>query len=110
MFSPFAFSLPGGPEWILIFLVVLLLFGAKRLPDLARGMARSLTEFRKAKEEFDQELHSAKSDVSLDKNKSKQPASEQAAPQSIEDESVEHGPEDDPHHTDTADETHSSKA
>ena len=65
----FAFSLPGGPEWILIFLVVLLLFGAKRLPDLARGLARSLTEFRKAKEEFDHELASAKKEVHIDEHK-----------------------------------------
>jgi len=109
MFSPLAFSVPGGPEWILIFLVVLLLFGAKRLPDLARGMARSLTEFRKAKEEFDQELHSAKSDVSVDKSKG-QPASQKATTQPIAEESVEHGSEEDPHHVESADETHSSKA
>ncbi len=65
MSSLLAFTLPGGPEWILIFLVVLLLFGAKKLPDLARGLARSLTEFRKAKDEFDQELAASKSSVSL---------------------------------------------
>jgi len=69
MTSLLAFSLPGGPEWILIFLVVLLLFGAKKLPDLARGLARSLTEFRKAKDEFDQELASAKADTSLESPK-----------------------------------------
>ncbi|MGK0186569.1 MAG: sec-independent protein translocase protein TatA [Verrucomicrobiales bacterium] len=46
----------GGPEILLIVLVVLLLFGAKKLPDLARGMGRSLGEFKKAKTEFDDEV------------------------------------------------------
>ncbi len=50
-----AFSL-GGPEVILIFAVVLLLFGAKKIPDLARGLGKGLGEFKKAKDEFDQEI------------------------------------------------------
>ena len=49
-------SLPGGWEWILIFLVVLLLFGAKRLPDLARGLGKGILEFRKAAKEVTKEL------------------------------------------------------
>ncbi|MFV1995880.1 MAG: twin-arginine translocase TatA/TatE family subunit [Verrucomicrobiales bacterium] len=47
--------IPGGTEWILICLVLLLLFGAKKLPEAARGIGRSLGEFRKAREEFDEE-------------------------------------------------------
>ena len=38
----------GLPEILLIFLVVLLLFGAKKLPDLARGLGEAIREFRKA--------------------------------------------------------------
>ena len=41
-------SFPGGWEWILIFVVLLLLFGAKRLPELARGLGKGISEFRKA--------------------------------------------------------------
>lgn len=41
----------GFQELLLIFLVVLLLFGAKKLPDLARGMGQALREFRKAAKE-----------------------------------------------------------
>lgn len=41
---------------ILIFLVILLLFGAKKLPQLARGMGKSLGEFKKAREEFEDEI------------------------------------------------------
>lgn len=37
-----ALSPPGAPEWIIIGLVILLLFGAKRLPDMARGLGRSM--------------------------------------------------------------------
>lgn len=49
-----AILLPGmsGPwEVILVLLVILLLFGAKRLPDLARSLGKSLSEFRKGREE-----------------------------------------------------------
>ncbi len=41
----------GLPEIILIFLVILLLFGAKRLPELAKGLGRSLKEFKDATRE-----------------------------------------------------------
>lgn len=48
----------GGPDLIVILLIVLVLFGAKRLPDLARGMGQAMKEFQKAKDEFGNELHS----------------------------------------------------
>ena len=44
----------GWPEILLILLVVLLLFGAKRLPDLARSLGKSLREFKKGREESDE--------------------------------------------------------
>lgn len=56
MNTAIAFMMPGGAEWVIIFLVLLLLFGAKKLPDLARGIGRSLGEFRKAKDEFEHEI------------------------------------------------------
>jgi sec-independent protein translocase protein TatA len=49
---------PGMPEMILILLVVMLLFGAKRLPDLARSLGRSLSEFKKGKDEGTRDLES----------------------------------------------------
>lgn len=49
-------SFPGGWEWILIFVVLLLLFGAKRLPELARGLGKGITEFRKAAKEVTNEI------------------------------------------------------
>lgn len=39
--------MPGGPEWIIILVVVALLFGAKKLPELARSLGRSSSEFKK---------------------------------------------------------------
>lgn len=39
---------PSGQQLLIILLVVLLLFGAKRLPDLARSMGTSIKEFRSA--------------------------------------------------------------
>ncbi len=41
----------GFQEILLIFLIILLLFGAKKLPELARGMGHALREFRKAVKE-----------------------------------------------------------
>jgi len=55
---------PGGWEWIIIFLVILLLFGAKRLPDLARGLGKGISEFRKAAKEVSQEIQTDDSDDS----------------------------------------------
>ncbi len=47
----------GGPDLLIILLIVLVLFGAKKLPDLARGLGQSMNEFRKAREDIDRELH-----------------------------------------------------
>ena len=38
----------GGKEWILIVLVVLLLFGGKKIPELMKGLSSGLNEFKKA--------------------------------------------------------------
>ncbi len=48
----------GPTELIIILVIVLVLFGAKKLPDLASSMGRSIKEFRKAADEADAE-HSA---------------------------------------------------
>jgi sec-independent protein translocase protein TatA len=55
----FALGMPGMQELLLILVIVLVLFGAKRLPELARGLGQSVNEFRKAKEEFNSELNRA---------------------------------------------------
>ncbi len=56
-FKPeFLFSMPGGTEWILILLVVLLFFGGRKIPDLMRGIGRGVREFNDAKESVKREL------------------------------------------------------
>lgn len=39
----------GGFEWLIIIFVVILLFGAKRIPNLARGIGQGINEFRNAR-------------------------------------------------------------
>ena len=51
----------AGPDLIVIFLIVLVLFGAKRLPDLARGMGQAMKEFQKAKDDLSHELRTPSS-------------------------------------------------
>lgn len=46
----------GMPEMMVIMIVVLLLFGSKRLPDLARGIGKSMREFKKAAEDVKREI------------------------------------------------------
>jgi sec-independent protein translocase protein TatA len=49
----------AGPDLIIILLIILVLFGAKKLPELARGMGQAVKEFQKAKDEFSDELNKA---------------------------------------------------
>ena len=84
----------AGPDLIVILLIILVLFGAKKLPELARGMGQAVKEFQKAKDEFSEELHkagkseseSAKPDVkpaqSTVARSESQPASGEARPDS----------------------------
>ena len=53
------FGMPGGTEWIVIFLAILLLFGAKRLPELAKGLGKSIREFKKATSEVEDNIREA---------------------------------------------------
>jgi len=48
--------MPGGSEWILIVLVILLFFGGKKIPDLMRGIGRGVREFNDAKENVKNEI------------------------------------------------------
>jgi sec-independent protein translocase protein TatA len=52
----FLLSMPGGSEWILIFLAVLLLFGGRKIPELMRGIGKGIREFNNAKANVQQEL------------------------------------------------------
>ncbi len=58
-----AFGPLGTPELIIIAILVLVLFGAKKLPTFARSLGKSMGEFRKAKDEFEKELHNAQEEA-----------------------------------------------
>ena len=57
------FGIPGGSEVILILFIILLLFGAKKLPELSRSIGKSLGEFKKGKEDLEKEIRDIKNDV-----------------------------------------------
>ena len=46
----FLLSMPSGGEWGIILLVVIVLFGGKKIPELARGIGKGIREFNDAKE------------------------------------------------------------
>jgi sec-independent protein translocase protein TatA len=46
----------AGPDLIIILVIVLLLFGAKKLPELAKGLGQAVREFSKAKDDFEREV------------------------------------------------------
>ena len=68
----------GGQEMILVFLIVLLLFGAKKLPQLARGIGKSTGEFKRARDDFEREINRAEVETSetLKSSAEKKPSSE----------------------------------
>jgi sec-independent protein translocase protein TatA len=49
----------GGPELLMIMFIILLLFGANRLPELARGIGKSVREFKKAASGVEEEVRRA---------------------------------------------------
>ncbi|MDP2137108.1 MAG: twin-arginine translocase TatA/TatE family subunit [Candidatus Didemnitutus sp.] len=49
----------GGPELMMVLFIVLLLFGANRLPELARGLGKSVREFKKATSGVEEEFRNA---------------------------------------------------
>src|SRR4051812_26048250 len=59
--NPFMITLASlfnlaGPDLIVIFFIILLLFGAKKLPELAKGLGQAVKEFSRAKDEFEHEI------------------------------------------------------
>ncbi len=47
----------GGPELLLVFLVILLVFGPKKIPEVARGIGKGVREFRRLTTEFQREMN-----------------------------------------------------
>ncbi len=60
-------SMPGGMEWLLIALVVLLLFGGKKIPELAKGLGSGIKNFKKAMKEDEEEIAQAPKKEEIEK-------------------------------------------
>jgi len=59
----------GWPEILVILLIILLLFGAKRLPDLARSLGKSLREFKKGRDEIEADAPEQKNEQKREEDK-----------------------------------------
>ena len=55
-------SMPGGTEWILIILAVLILFGGRKIPEFMRGIGRGIREFNDAKTNVKKEIEDGMND------------------------------------------------
>lgn len=69
-------TLPGGPEWLVILLIVVLLFGAKKLPELSRSVGQSITSFKKGVAESAEEEADSTASTASAADPESQPADE----------------------------------
>lgn len=67
-------SMPGGSEWILIFLAVLLLFGGKKIPEFMRGLGKGIREFNDAKNNVKREIEDGMNEKDQTPGKSDTPS------------------------------------
>lgn len=63
MSSILLFGMPGGSEWIIIALAVLIFFGAKKIPEFAKGLGRGIREFKDAVKDVKKEVDEAGKEV-----------------------------------------------
>ncbi len=65
--SIFLLGLPAGSEWVIIVLAVLILFGAKKIPEFMRGVGRGVKEFKDAKDSVKSEIEAGMKESDKDK-------------------------------------------
>jgi len=77
-------GMPGGMEWILIALVVLLLFGGKKIPELAKGLGSGIKNFKKAvKDDEETEVADTKKADEIEKKAEKTETSDKNETKSV---------------------------
>ncbi|WP_054584026.1 twin-arginine translocase TatA/TatE family subunit [Halolamina pelagica] len=74
--APLQVPIPGGPELIIILLVLVLLFGANKIPKLARSTGQAMGEFQKGRQELNEELEEMKEGPDSDDSSTSSTASE----------------------------------
>jgi len=62
----FVGGIPGGPEMLVVLLLAVLLFGANKIPKLARSSGQAIGEFQKGREQVEQELEEMKEGVDVE--------------------------------------------
>ena len=62
----------GGVEIAVIVLIILLLFGAKKIPELARGLGQGISEFRKASTDIRKEIENGAREADINQSKKKE--------------------------------------
>ncbi|WP_300910492.1 twin-arginine translocase TatA/TatE family subunit [uncultured Bacteroides sp.] len=55
--------LPSGSEWVIIALLILLLFGGKKIPELMKGLGKGMKSFKEGVNEAKEEINKAKADI-----------------------------------------------
>ena len=63
------FGMPGMGEWILIGLVVLVFFGAKKIPEFAKGLGKGIREFKDAVKDVKKEVDEAGNQAKIEEPK-----------------------------------------
>lgn len=64
-------SMPGGTEWILIILAILILFGGRKIPEFMRGLGKGIREFNDAKTNVRKEIEDGMNDKDVKDAKEK---------------------------------------
>lgn len=60
------FGMPGMGEWVIIGLFVLVFFGAKKIPDFAKGLGKGIREFKDAVKDVKKEVDEASNEAKID--------------------------------------------
>ena len=78
-------SMPGGTEWIMIVIAVLVLFGGKKIPEFMRGLGKGMREFKDAKDNVRSEIEAGlnEKDTPRSTNTNTTNTSSTAAPNSV---------------------------
>jgi len=74
MLVPLQFGVPGGMELAVILLIAVLLFGANKIPKLARSTGQAMGEFQRGRTEIEQELEDMKEPPKVDADEDDEPA------------------------------------